>query len=142
MSKKIIFLTLSLLTALVLFAACSRPTNVREFFDANADEFQELVDEMNAEAAAMSAAFGIDISINLEIRGNDTLVYNFVYGPDTQFDPGVEAELEAQIALMADFQTEMAQEMRNAMRIDTLYILVRYLDSNGRVLAEGTFSGH
>jgi len=90
----------------------------------------------------MSAAFGIDISINLEIRGNDTLVYNFVYGPDTQFDPGVEAELEAQIALMADFQTEMAQEMRNAMRIDTLYILVRYLDSNGRVLAEGTFSGH
>lgn len=142
MTKRLIALTLFLLATVVLLAACSRPANVREFFEANADEFQELVDEMNEMAALMSAAEGIEMSINIEIVGDHTLVMNFIYGPDVQLLPGVEAELENQLNIMAAFQTEMAQEMRSSMRIDTLYLSMRYLDSTGRVLAERTFSGH
>lgn len=142
MSKRIVALALFLLTAVVLLAACSSPSNVREFFEANADEFQELVDEMNEMAALMGAAEGIDISINIEIVGDHTIVMNFIYGPDVQLLPGVEAILEGQLDIMAPFQTEMAQEMRRSMRVDTLYIQMRYLDSTGRVLAERIFPGH
>ena len=118
-----------------------RPSNVREYFETNASEFQELIDEMNAEAAAM-AAFGIDLSIVLEIVGDHTLRYDFIYGPGTELSPTAEADLAAELAGMASFQTRMAQEMRTSMDIDRLYINMRYLDSNGRVLAEDTFVGH
>lgn len=142
MSKKVIVLSMFLIASLVFLAACSRPSNVREFFESNAAEFQELVDEVNAEVASMSAALGIDLSVNLEIQGDDTIIYNFIYGPDTHFEPSAEADLAQAIDGMADFQTETAQGLRRSMGIDTLYITMRYLDSNGRVLAEGTFAGH
>ena len=142
MTKRLIALSLFLLATLLLAAACSRPSTVREFFDANASDFQELVDEMNNEAAAISAAAGIEMTIDVEIVGDHTIRLDFVYGPNTEFGPTVEADLAAEINAMRSFQVEMARGMRSAMRIDTLYIQMRYLDSTGRVLAEGTFAGH
>ncbi|MCL2573368.1 MAG: DUF4854 domain-containing protein [Defluviitaleaceae bacterium] len=142
MTKKVIALSMLLLAAVMLFAACSRPANVREFFDANQSEWAELVDEMNTEAEVLTRGTGIEMSITLEIYGNDTLVYNFIYGPNTEFLPTIGQDLDNELALMTASTTMMAQELRRAMGIDVLYVQMRYLDSNGNVLAERTFAGH
>ena len=117
-------------------------STVREYFEVNVEEFQELVDAMDAQAAMRSAVFGIEMTIVLEIVGDHTLRYDVIYGPDVELDPTIEADLAVEIAAMADFGADMAQMVRAAMGVETLYINFRTLDSTGRVLAEVTFAGH
>ena len=117
-------------------------TNLREFFEANPENFQERVNAMESTVAIMSAEFGLEMTAVLEIVGDHTLRFNFIYGPDTVIGPTMEANLAVGIGAMTDFQTVLAQELRREIGVETLYKNIRYLDSTGRVLAEGTFAGH
>ena len=123
-------------------AAPGQPTNLREFFAANDDELQEIIYEVQQETLAVATYAGIELTADIFVYGDHTLVYEFTYGPNTVFHSSVESDLDAALDDMTDFQTQMATQMRQEMEINTLYIIMRYLDSTGTTLAERTFAGH
>ena len=149
MTKKLLVLLMSVLLVAALLVGCggSRPTNVREYMEANPSELAEFEAEMELEVQQMAAMFGIDMSIRLDIIGDHELRLSYTLY-DTDFLVGTElgdflGEFLAEgLEEDAPFYTEMATEMRNEINIDTLYLTMRYLDANGDVLAERTFAGH
>jgi len=147
MTKKFFVSLMSLLLITALLVGCgSRPSTLREYMDANPGEWAEAQADAEAEAAQMSALYGVELTATFEIVGNHELRMNFQF-PDPAFlittdvGAGLAAGLEESLDMETDFYTELAGNMRSAMRIDTLYYSVRYLDANGSVLAERTFAG-
>ncbi|MCL2568939.1 MAG: DUF4854 domain-containing protein [Oscillospiraceae bacterium] len=149
MTKKLLVLLMSVLLVAALLTGCggSRPTNVREYMEANPSELAEFEAEMELEVQQMATMFGIDMSIRLDIIGDHELRLSYTLY-DNDFLVGTElgdflGEFLAE-GLEEDsaFYTEMATEMRNEINISTLYLTMRYLDANGGVLAERTFAGH
>ena len=148
MTKKLFILMMGVLLIATLLAGCGgRPGNLREWVDANQDEWIALEAESAEEARQMSAMFGVDIASAFEVVGDHELVMNFTFS-DPAFSVGTEigdilsAALSDEIESDAAFYYEMAEGMRRSMRVDTLYYTLRYLDANGNVLAERTFAGH
>ena len=148
MTKKLLVSLISTLLIAVLLVGCSsRPDTLRAYMDANPDEWAEVQTEAAAEGAEMSAMFGIDIVTSFEIVGDHELAMSFqftdpIFAADTEIGEMLSEDLAAELAGMTDFYTELAVDMREAMRIDTLYYTVRYLDADGNVLAERRFQGH
>jgi len=148
MTKKLLVsLVSTLLIATVLVACGSRPDTLRAYMDANPDEWAEVQEDAAAEAAEMSAMLGIEMASIFEIVGDHELVMNFQFTDAALFADAAIAEilayeLAAELESMTSFYTDLATDMRRAMRIDTLYYTVRYLDAEGNVLAELTFQGH
>jgi len=123
-------------------AASRTPTNVREYFEAFPNELRDLTNEMNSTFRHIAGDLGADIRVNTEIQGNHTLVMNFVFNRGTHFVANVEVLLQAELDAMAATFIELAQAVRRDMRVNTLYIQIRYIDGYDRVLAESTFAGH
>jgi len=145
--KMFVSLISTLLIAALLVGCGGRPDTLRAYMDANPDEWAEVQEEAAAEGAEMSAMFGIDIITSFEIVGDHELAMSFqftdpVFAADTDVGEMLSDELAAELMSMTDIYTEIAVDMREAMRIDTLYYSVRYLDADGNVLAERTFQGH
>jgi len=148
MTKRLLVSLISTLLIATLLVACgSRPDTLRAYMDANPDEWEEAQEEAAAEAAEMSAMFGVEMASIFEIVGDHELVMNFKF-TDADLFAGTDIaeilalELTAELESMMDFYTDLAIGMRRAMRIDTLYYTLRYLDADGNVLAELTVPGH
>ena len=146
--KKLIALLLALLLVATFLVACGgRPTTLREYMDANPEELEEFLEEMEAEAQAMSRMLGVQISIDVYVSGDHEMVLDFIIDDptfliDSEFGPLLSEEFAAELAAEADYYTEIAVDMRRSLRISTLYVTMRYLDANGAVFAEQTFAGH
>ena len=125
----------------LLVVGCGGVSTLEEYFDRNPDSLAEIREESDAEVAAMIAATGIDMSVEIEIDGPNTLVITFSYGPEVALADNVGELLEAALEMEASTFRQQATEIREAAGVDTVYLVIRYLDGQGTLLAERTFAG-
>jgi len=122
---------------LVLITGCGSNSTLESYLENHPEELQMIIDD----AQEVIDQQGLDLTFNLEIYGSNTLIFNYTYGPDTEIFEGF-AEMQAESLSEVGYAfEELAAELRETMEVDVVYIIVRYFDNEGNLLAEQTFAG-
>lgn len=138
MTKKPCIFLIVALTVMVFLSGCgNRASTFREFVEINPAWFEQEIADSKADVRELSEATGINMSISFEIVGEHELVLNFQIHDVIDADPSLFVEM---LDSEADRFYEEAAGMRRAAGIYKLSYTVRYLNADGNLLAERTFS--
>ena len=140
-------LTVVMITAMFLIAGCGGSSTLQQYMEANQEqmeEFKEVIEEITQQTSRM---FAVEMSSFLEFVGDYEMVTNFQFH-DPLFEAGTDVGDTIASELGRFFETESefwyitAREIREDIGIDKFYYTMRYLDHEGNVLIERTFTGH
>jgi len=118
-----------------------RELTVQEFFANNPDELQDLIAMGQEETETISETMGVEMTFDVEVVGPNSIAFIYIYGPSVEIHDEMGPALTTTLESLAAIHEMTAAGIRETIGVSTLYLIIRYVDNDGNVLAEGTFAG-